>query len=97
MKRNWFFFALSLFPLVFVCLAAWGGLGTTTPDISFCNSAAIYNILTEIVTAAGFGVPSFVLQYVSYLIVVLFLHICYDAITFIPNFLRGCFERWTRV
>lgn len=101
-KRNWFFFALRLFPLVAFCLAVHQGGAVNLYSnfetwISYFRFEFVYDILSDVFMAIGSEVPLAVLDYASYLVMVLFAQICYDVIVFLPDFARGAFERWSKV
>lgn len=104
--RNWFFFALKLFPLVSFCLAVHQvggsidgqGLATFFDEymVGF-EFAYIYELFENVFSTIGMGFHEGVARYVSYLVLVLFIQIMYDVIVFLPDFCRSAFERWTKV
>lgn len=96
--RNWYFFALCLFPLVLIVLAFqksgaqdWSVYLTSYFDLF--KVQPIYSGLSSVFSTASMSVPSFAVSYCSYLVFIVFLRICYEVIVFLPKFCLGVFER----
>lgn len=100
-KRNWFFFALRLFPLVAFVLAVHqtgvANLGDLlTEFMAFFQWDFISDILVNALGTMGVAVPTFACAYASWLVLVLFVQILYDVVAFLPEASRWLFERGTR-
>lgn len=100
-KRNWFFFALRLFPLVAFVLAVHQ---TGVQDLGAHLDAFmpyfrwdfIADILNNCLGTMGVAVPTFASSYASWLVLVLFVQILYDVIAFLPDVARWLFEKGVR-
>ncbi len=96
--RNWFFFALKIFPLVAFALAVHqqGSADLGQAFGAFLQSFRfefIANVLQDVFNAMSVNVPTFAIDYSSWLVLVLLVQIMYDVVTFLPEFARGAFER----
>lgn len=104
-RRNWYFFALTLFPLVAFITMTWGATGDGhisdiiygTPFQEWMQqfefppfSSLLNNVLDR---AFSYTMSSAITSYISYLIVLTFVKICYEVIVFLPKFVGSLFER----
>lgn len=97
-KRNWFFFSIKIFPLVAFALAVHQQGATDLAQsfgtfITTFRFDMIANVLQDVFSAMSVNVPTFAIDYASWLVLVLLVQIMYEVVVFLPEFARGAFER----